>query len=75
MRNDDEKMHDGTCHACGGMVDAEGFAMGGEVGELEGVGAMSTQDLPEYEGPASITDRRQKAAGADFADAVFRRRR
>jgi len=71
----EEKMHSGgICHACGGMVDADGYAKGGEVeGDEEGAGALSLEDLPMGEG--SVTDRRQKDIGAEFADAVFRRGR
>jgi hypothetical protein len=72
-----DKPHDGTCHACGGVVDADGFAMGGEVGEEEGVGALSLVDLGPFDddGAESITDKRMHDSGFGFADAVRRRRR
>jgi hypothetical protein len=62
------------CRFCGGRVDGEGYAMGGDVDEeplersLDEEMAMESEDMPEQQ----VATERMRAAA--FADAVKRRR-
>lgn len=67
------KHSEGTCMACGGMVDAEGYALGGLVGDeaIDGLGVA--EDLNIFEEPGSTDQDEAKKRlhdEAGFARAV-----
>lgn len=80
----DDKMHkDGMCMACGGMVDADGYAIGGEVDDEAheaAIGAMEPTDQMgnELERPMSVSRNSSQRADTvrmrEFAQSLKGRR-